>query len=283
MRWRRESILVGLVLFLALLAGAETNDVARLIKDLDRPFFRNFAFRELLELNGKPDPKAWVNHVVKCPQPDGTLLYAVFKSAGESLDQKMGASNGLAVGTAVLFDVQGQYVGLRTVPKGQVFRDINRDTVLEQVSVFSIMVSDFVPTVDTLFVDPVLRTDELCLNRTNVPLIVAFNHEYEISQWYSAVEDTDGDGLEEVHFGPRNPQTGKLEPNATYTWSPKDKAWHGPKGGLDQHFMRLSPEKRRADLAAFYRARTKVREEIEANRSRDGSQGAPLTQPDEAR
>ena len=103
MRCRWEPVVGGLLaLLLVPLAGPETNDATRLIKDLDRPFFRSFAFRELLEMNGKPDPKAWVNHVVKCPQPDGTILYAVFKSAGESLDQKMGASNGVAVGMAVL-------------------------------------------------------------------------------------------------------------------------------------------------------------------------------------
>ena len=262
MRCRWESVVAGvLAMLLVPVAGAETNDTTRLIKDLDRPFFRNFAFRELLEMNGKPDPKAWVNHVVKCPQPDGTILYAVFTSAGESLDQKMGASNGVAVGTAVLFDAQGKNVGLRTVSKGEIFRDINRDGVVEQVNVFGIMAS-LGPCVETLHVVPVLKGVDYYTS-TNLPLIVAFNHEYEIPQWHWAVEDTDGDGFDEVHFGPRNPETKRLEPKVTYSWSPKDKAWQGPKGGLDQHFMRLSPDKRDAELVVFLEARQKAREEIE--------------------
>jgi hypothetical protein len=69
--------------------SASTNFASKLVAELITPASqgihpsrRDTALRELLALNGRPDPSVTVNHVVTCPQPNGPPIYAVFKSAG---------------------------------------------------------------------------------------------------------------------------------------------------------------------------------------------------------
>ena len=257
---------------------AATNSPSRLIAELSIPAYkgihpsrRDSALRELLALNGQPDPRAIVNHVILCPQPDGSTLYGVFFEKDSPREQNRDDRFGKPIGLCHGFDSNGTHSVLCAVSKRDVFRDINGDGVVDHVEERNICFGkEISPCVTSLFIAPVLK-DVDYYKTPSFPLIVAFNYEYEPLPWFWTVRDINGTGHMEILFGPRDSTSGQLLPEVTYTWCETNRTWQGPDGGFDQHYMRVFPTNLYKDMGGFTRAREKFyKEKYEAEQSVPG-------------
>ena len=277
---KRQIYTVGfLTLWIFLLPGlATTNSPSHLVAELGIPAYkgihpsrRDSALRELLALNGQPNPSAIVNHVVPCPQPDGSTLYGVFFEKDTPRDQNRDDRFGIPIGLCHGFDSNGTHFVLCAVSKRDVFGDINGDGVVDLVKERSICFGrELSSSVTTLHIAPVLK-DVDYYKTPNFPLVVAYNYENEPLPWFWTVRDINGSGHMEILFGPHKSTSGQLLPEVTYTWCETNRTWQGPNGGFDQHFMRLSPTNLYTDMEAFARARKKIcKDQFEAEQSVPG-------------
>ena len=262
MRFRRTVLAVcgpllvgGVLLWSPWAAAEEANPRAQWVRDLLDAQKRDAALAALLGLKDAGACK--VNHVVVCPQADGGPLYAVFKAEG--YERRMGGGPGKAIGHVILFDGKGTehpfWHNANSI--SGLFRDVNGDGIVENVETNSI--SPAAPpgmplerfSVKVLHVLPiVLKADPV--------LLVAYGigqpgHPEDKPPWHWRAVDLDADGRLEIQFGPKTEKG--LEPQATYTWSEKDKRYVGPDGADTQRFKRLRPDHFSEDLDAFAKAK----------------------------
>jgi len=211
---------------------------AYMAKLLEDPTKRNRALFELLRAQQYSREDAYkedaarledcvVRNVVRCSQPEGPPIYAVFKKSALETEKK----NDLT-GHLLLFDSKGRIVPVYAAgnsPESGVFRDINRDGMVTMVESWDYGATQG-PSVSVLHVVPMTPEQKSVL-------CVAYNVDHVGEKWTWRMADEDS-GPCKIQFGPEE----NFEPKVTFTWSKEQRKFVGPAGGPEQQVYQLETE-----------------------------------------
>ncbi len=180
-----------------------------------------------------------VVEVVVCPQTEGSPIYAVLTRSGHRKVITLVAGDGTLIPV---------YRGANLL-KGELL-DINGDGGLEVIDSVGAVVSigDAEVALEELYVLPITPEQEYVL-------AVAFQRRVPIpdpkgpgahfvpwppgSIWSWELQEADPKGTYSIVLGPRDRESGAIDPRAVYSWSATEKRWIGPSGGADQPFLRV--------------------------------------------
>lgn len=167
-----------------------------------------------------------IEHVVECPQPDGSSIFSVFF-----------LRKGKPRGHIILIDSDGTIIPVywgANVIEGE-FRDVNKDGVVENVDHLRCG-GDSTVDVDLLLVIPMTRKQEPILR-------VAYNRKGSEAKWSWEMIESNTPGIFDIVLGPTAKDTGKVVPEVVYKWSGVNGKYEGPLGGMDMPFIRVDGER----------------------------------------
>jgi hypothetical protein len=180
-----------------------------------------------------------VNHVVASKQPDGGVVYVVFKAGGFRDDEGLGK----AKGHVIAIDEDGRllpwYSGANVLEGDLVDVAANSPVHCIDAIPYSLSRADSAGVV-VLYALPITR-------HLTPALLVAYNRYGEPETWtWRCVKQ--GNTFV-IQLGPTN---ATFEPEAEYVWNATLNKYVGPDGGPDKHYMRLRPENRSEDMNLFH-------------------------------
>jgi hypothetical protein len=238
MTYRIITLFFAALLFLGC-AKVDSPKLNPVVKKLRSVETRDAAFREIISWQKyKEEDPAYhekeakhIEHVVECPQPDGSSIFSVFF-----------AQKGKPRGHIILIDSDGTIIPFYSNANSihGIFRDVNGDGVVENVEHWRYGDKRCVDLLHVIQITP----DPWPILR------VAYNRGQPEEKWSWEAIESNTPRIFDIVLGPTAKDTGKVVPKVVYKWSDVNGKYEGPLGGMDMPFIRVDGD--RGDLLSDY-------------------------------